>query len=127
MNRKSRTNVRRGLIITGIIAFILAITISCSAVRTSVNNSESREPIVGTVVDKYTKRIDSVDKFFVVIEDENGETHVLENTDSFFAGKYDSADFQAKLKEGKKYEVMTFGMRSAVMSMYPNVTSIKAL
>lgn len=127
MTEKSRKRIHRGLIVIGVIAFLLITCVSCASIRTSVNNTESREPIIGTVVDKYTKRIDSVDKFFVVIEDESGETHVLENTDSFFAGKYDSADVQAKLKEGKKYEVMTFGMRSAVMSMYPNVTDIKAL
>ncbi|WP_232790045.1 DUF1523 family protein [Bacillus sp. SN10] len=100
---------------------------SCASIRTSVNNTESREPIVGTVVDKYTKRDGDVDKFYVVIEDEGGTTHVFENTDSLFVGKYDSSDVQATLKKGKKYEIMTFGFRNRVMSLYPNVTEVKAL
>ncbi|WP_412036347.1 DUF1523 family protein [Bacillus pacificus] len=127
MTEKSRKRIRRGLIVIGVIAFLLIACVSCASIRTSVNNTESREPIVGTVVDKYTKRQEDTDKFFVVLEDERGDTHVLENTDSMFVGKYDSADVQAKLKKGEKYEIMTFGWRSHVWSMYPNITEIKAL
>lgn len=127
MTSKARKRIRRGLIIIGIIAFLLIICVSCASVRTSVNNTESREPIVGTVVDKYTKRHEDTDKFFIVLEDENGKTHVLENTDSLVVGKYDSADVQAKLKKGKKYEIMTFGWRNNVLSWYPNITEVKAL
>ncbi|WP_431819243.1 DUF1523 family protein (plasmid) [Bacillus thuringiensis] len=127
MNRKARNRIRRGLIVFGVIAFILIICVSCASVRTSVNNEETREPIVGTVVDKYTKRHEDTDKFFVVIEDENGETHVLENTDGLIVGKWNSADVQASLKKGKKYEIMTFGWRNNVMSWYPNITEVKAL
>lgn len=127
MNRKSRSRMKRGLIIIGIIAFIVGIMSACGAMRSGVKESESREPIIGIVTDKYTKRMSDTDKFFIVIEEENGTSRVLENTDSLFVGKYDSADVQAQVRKGKKYEIETFGIRSQVMSMYPNVIEVKAL
>ena len=60
-----------------------------------------------TITDKYNKRQDKEDKFYIVLDDKQ----VIENSDLFFKGKFDSADIQARLKVGDKVKVKTIGYR----------------
>lgn len=83
--------------------------------------------IEGTVVDKYNKRDGKSDKFYIVVKDEDNNEKVLENTDSTLMLKWDSADIQAKVKEGKRYKVELRGWRVPILSMFPNVDTIKEI
>ena len=58
-----------------------------------------------------------------LIYTEEGE--VLENSDLFLYGKYNSSDFQAKLKEGETYKVKLYGWRVPFLSWYRNIVEIK--
>ncbi|MFI6495933.1 hypothetical protein [Nonomuraea typhae] len=50
---------------------------------------------------------------------------VFENTDSLFAGKWDSSDLQNQLKIGQTYEVEARGWRIPLFSAYPNIIQIQ--
>lgn len=50
---------------------------------------------------------------------------VFENTDSMFAGKWNSSDVQGQLKIGHTYEVEARGWRIPFFSTYPNITSVR--
>lgn len=79
------------------------------------------------VTDKYVKRKDDEDVFYIVVEDDQGETHVLENDDVLIAGKFDSADVQARVKIGERYRFETIGVRVPFMSMYPHITKFQKI
>ena len=52
-------------------------------------------------------------------------THeVFENTDSFLFFKFDSSDYQNKLKKGKTYKVKVTGWRIPFISTYRNIVKI---
>lgn len=63
------------------------------------------------------KRIEN--KYLIFTENE-----VFENTDSIIYGKYDSSDFQRKLKVGETYKVKVAGWRLPFFSMYRNIVKI---
>jgi hypothetical protein len=48
---------------------------------------------------------------------------VLENTDSLFHWKFDSSDVHSMLARGGNYDMITYGWRMPVLSMYPNIIS----
>lgn len=50
---------------------------------------------------------------------------VYENTDTLFAGKWNSSDIQSQLKPGHTYEVEVRGWRVPFVSSYPNVVKIQ--
>lgn len=86
-----------------------------------------KEVVRGVVTDKYVKRKDNEDVFYIVVEDDQGETHVLENDDVLIAGKFDSADVQARVKIGERYRFETIGVRVPFMSMYPHITKFQKI
>ena len=57
-----------------------------------------------------------------LIYTEKGE--VLENSDLLFYGKFNSSDFQSKLKEGETYKVKVLGWRIPLLSRYRNIVEI---
>ncbi|WP_431911639.1 hypothetical protein [Nonomuraea jabiensis] len=48
-----------------------------------------------------------------------------ENTDTLFAGKFDSSNVQGRMKVGRTYEVEVRGWRIPFLSTYPNITQIE--
>ncbi|UIF30627.1 DUF1523 family protein [Staphylococcus aureus] len=87
----------------GVIALMLVVI---SPIYT-VASYQNKEVYQGTITDKYNKRQDKEDKFYIVLDDKQ----VIENSDLFFKGKFDSADIQARLKVGDKVKVKTIGYR----------------
>ncbi|PGX99894.1 hypothetical protein COE15_14555 [Bacillus cereus] len=77
--------------------------------------------VKGEVVDKYTKRSNDHDRFYIVVKQKDGSEKVIVNKDSLFMMKYDSADIQAKVHNGEQYEFKLRGYRFPVLSMFPNV------
>lgn len=67
--------------------------------------------------------VHSKNSFTYLIYTEGGE--VLENSDLLFYGKFNSSDFQAKLKEGEIYKVKVYGWRVPFLSWYRNIAEIK--
>lgn len=86
-----------------------------------------KEVVRGVVTDKYVKRTDDEDVFYIVVEDDQDKTHVLQNDDVLIAGKFDSADVQARVKIGERYRFETIGVRVPFMSMYPHITKFQKI
>ena len=78
-----------------------------SPIYTVASYQNKRKYIKGTITDKYNKRQDKEDKFYIVLDNKQ----VIENSDLLLKKKFDSADIQAKLKIGDKVEVKTIGYR----------------
>ncbi|ARO62439.1 Uncharacterized protein B5E38_5019 [Bacillus cereus] len=106
-----------------LVAFLLCFTLLVGCGKAAQEEEVEKEVLSGVVVDKYNKRNGDVDKFYIVVDDGENE-HVLENTDSIFFMKFDSADIQASIRVGKEYEFETFGFRIKSLSSFPNVTKV---
>ncbi|EVV68997.1 phage protein [Staphylococcus aureus W29651] len=101
----------------GIFALLLVITLPIYTVA-SYQHKETHQ---GTITDKYNKRQDKEDKFYIVLDNKQ----VIENSDLLFKGKFDSADVQARLKIGDKVEVKTIGYRIHFLNLYPVLYEVK--
>ena len=98
----------------GIVGLILITLGGVVATRTHTSTH------TGKVTNLYVKNDGNESKFYVVLDNST----VLENTDQFTRGKYDSADVQAKLKIGDNITVTTSGYRNQVLSQYENIISV---
>ncbi|HDG8726156.1 TPA: hypothetical protein PBT63_002431 [Staphylococcus aureus] len=101
----------------GIFALLLVITLPIYTVA-SYQHKETHQ---GTITDKYNKRQDKEDKFYIVLDNKQ----VIENSDLLFKKKFDSADIQAKLKIGDEVEVKTIGYRIHFLNLYPVLYEVK--
>ncbi|UXE02842.1 secreted protein [Staphylococcus phage Koomba-kaat_1] len=95
----------------GITVLLLVITLPIYTVA-SYQHKETHQ---GTITDKYNKRQDKEDKFYIVLDNKQ----VIENSDLFFKRKFDSADIQARLKVEDKVKVKTIGYRVHIFNLYP--------
>ncbi|HDA0427905.1 TPA: hypothetical protein O4S22_002414 [Staphylococcus aureus] len=87
----------------------------------TVASYQHKEVHQGTITDKYNKRQDKEDKFYIVLDNKQ----VIENSDLLFKKKFDSADIQARLKVGDKVEVKTIGYRIHFLNLYPVLYEVK--
>ncbi|HDE3539215.1 TPA: hypothetical protein PDI93_002632 [Staphylococcus aureus] len=101
----------------GVIALMLVVI---SPIYT-VASYQHKEVHQGTITDKYNKRQDKEDKFYIVLDNKQ----VIENSDLLFKKKFDSADIQARLKIGDKVEVKTIGYRIHFLNLYPVLYEVK--
>ncbi|HCV8573465.1 TPA: hypothetical protein OWU38_002169 [Staphylococcus aureus] len=101
----------------GIFALLLVITLPIYTAA-SYQHKETHQ---GTITDKYNKRQDKEDKFYIVLDNKQ----VIENSDLLFKKKFDSADIQARLKVGDKVEVKTIGYRMHFLNLYPVLYEVK--
>ncbi len=86
---------------------------------------------VGTVTNQYIKRNGwgrtAKDTFFVVIQKNDGEKEIFENSDSLFQWKWNSSDFQQELEIGKTYTFKVYGYRVPFLSWFRNIYSFEIL
>ncbi|HDD0309240.1 TPA: hypothetical protein O9547_002663 [Staphylococcus aureus] len=101
----------------GVIALLLVVATPIYTVA-SYQHKETHQ---GTITDKYNKRQDKEDKFYIVLDDKQ----VIENSDLLFKKKFDSADVQASLKIGDKVKVKTIGYRIHFLNLYPVLYEVK--
>ncbi|EOB9466795.1 hypothetical protein ACJRF2_000354 [Staphylococcus aureus] len=87
----------------GITALLLVVALPIYTVA----SYQHKEVHQGTITDKYNKRQDKEDKFYIVLDNKQ----VIENSDLLFKKKFASADIQARLKVGDKVKVKTIGYR----------------
>lgn len=50
---------------------------------------------------------------------------VLQNVDKWVIGKFDSADVQSQIREGKTYRFTVYGWRFGLFSMFPNIDKVE--
>lgn len=48
----------------------------------------------------------------------------LQVVDDLFAGRFNSADEYARLKEGETYRLTTIGWRNGLFSLFPNIVEV---
>lgn len=108
---------------TGISIIIFCLVVTLFSLPISFMTSFNDHTKIITVTDK--ERVNSSDssKYLIMGEDENGDTLVLENTDTPIRLKFNSSDIYAALKEGETYEVTVVGFRVPFMSWYENIIS----
>lgn len=80
--------------------------------------------VKGEVIEKYSKRQEEVDKFYIVVKQKNNSETVIVNEDSLLMFKFDSADVQAKIHQGEEYEFKLRGYRIPILSLFPNVDTV---
>ncbi|WAX23220.1 hypothetical protein VL10_ORF29 [Staphylococcus phage vB_SauM_VL10] len=105
------------IFIMGILSLfgILVLLLIFIAPTYTVASYQHKEVHQGTITDKYNKRQDKEDKFYVVLDNKQ----VIENSDLLFKQKFDSADIQARLRVGDKVKVKTIGYRVHIFNLYP--------
>ncbi|WAW11884.1 hypothetical protein [Staphylococcus phage SAP6] len=103
----------------GIITLLLVITLPIY----TIVSYQHKEVHQGTITDKYNKRQDDADKFYIVVDNKK----VIENSDLLFKKKFDSADIQARLKVGDKVEVKTIGYRIHILNLYPVLYDVEVV
>lgn len=107
------------------VIFILIILIIVPTTYTIVKY-QNKETHIVTVEEKYNK-VNSDSASFYIIGNDGDKTQVFLNHDLLFKGRFNSADEQAKVKTGKKYEVKTIGYRIEFFSIYKEIYSIKEI
>lgn len=104
-----------------VIVVVLAIIAICSGLAWNGN-----EYVISGIVERtYVKRADKQDKFFVVVRSDDGQTHILQNSDTFFRFKFGSADVQGQLKDHHRYSFKVVGWRLPLFSVFPNIISVQ--
>ena len=88
------------IFIAGILSLfgIIALLFVVATPIYTVASYQHKELHQGTITDKYNKRQDKEDKFYIVLDNKQ----VIENSDLLFKKKFDSADMQARLKLATK-------------------------
>ncbi|PFQ47678.1 hypothetical protein COK05_09350 [Bacillus cereus] len=105
----------------GKIGIILFLVIVPTLIISSLLNYFHVMYIEGTVTDKYIKKVGKSDKFYIVVQQNNGTEKVIENTNSILMMKFNSADIQANVKTGEKYKLTLRGYRVPILSLFPNI------
>lgn len=108
------------LVVLMLLFFIMYSFVSCSH-SLSIGAGEMRHYTV-QVTDKGIKRIDNSDVYLIYTKDTaTNKPLVFQITDSFIAGRYNSADVYADIEIGTVYQFDVRGERSEFFSWYPNI------
>ncbi len=77
------------------------------------------------IVDKKSDDGEIKSRYLVFGDTEDGESLVFENTDCFLRLKFNSSNFQGKLKEGNTYTITVVGFRVPFLSWYENIIKVE--
>ena len=58
---------------------------------------------------------------------DNGEVVTCKNEDASYINKFNSGDYEAILKEGRRYKLTYIGKRNHFMSSYPNISNLQEI
>ena len=58
---------------------------------------------------------------------DNGEVITCKNEDASYINKFNSGDYEAILKEGRRYKLTYIGKRNHFMSSYPNISNLQEI
>lgn len=111
--------------IGGVVLFALLLLVGVIGLGTATVVSRYYNPQTyeGVITDKYNKKQNDEDKFFIVLDNKK----VIENSDLLFKKKFNSADIQAQLKIGDKVRIKTTGYRIEWLSFYPVLNDVEKL
>lgn len=108
---------------------VLIILMFTGLLGLSYARHNDREFIQGTVQEKYIKKTgnNSSDKYMFIVITDQGQQVILENTDSIWENKFNSADYYAQIRAGERYRFEVYGWRSPFMSWFPNIVAAERL
>ncbi|MBC6972439.1 hypothetical protein H9I32_08450 [Bacillus sp. Xin] len=121
MEKKETNNIEN----RGKIGFILFLVIVPTLLIASIINYIHVTNIEGTVTDKYSKKDGKSDKFYIVVQQNDDTEKVITNTDGILMMKFNSADIQAEIKKGEKYNFTLRGYRVPFLSLFSNIDNAK--
>ena len=108
-------------IIAGIIA-IIVLFVALIGWDIHINTNDHVYTI--EVTDKERVNYNKDGKYLIYGRVDNN-TLVLENTDSWYRGKFNSSDFYAEIEVGKAYKVTVVGYRIPIFDSYENIIEFK--
>lgn len=111
------------IFVVATIAFVVGVVLA--GIGYTIAGYQNENTYTVTLEEKFTKRHGESDSYMLFTETEGGEKRVFRNSDALFVGKFDSADLQAGLEEGKKYKFTTIGFRIPFLSAFENVIEVK--
>jgi hypothetical protein len=124
--KELENSIKKRKKINFLIAIITGLIIG-AAIGISILAVSNRRTEVGIVTSKEVKRINKEDTYLIYTESEDGEINVYEITDSLVHFRFNSADVYGGIKEGHTYEFEVVGIRSGIMSLYPNILEYKEI
>lgn len=87
-----------------------------------INKVTNIRQVTVTVTEKTVKNYSkSGSKYLVFGQDENGQIHTFEVTDSLLCWRFNSSDVYGEIKSGNKYDLTVGGDRVKFLSLYPNI------
>lgn len=118
---KKKTRKAVAWVITSVLVVIIAFGISFA-----YNTTETTYIITVTDKERVTQRSGDrySSKYLVFGKDENGNSLVFQNTDTFWKWKWDSSNIQGELDLGNKYQITVVGFRVPFFSMYENIVEV---
>lgn len=66
-------------------------------------------------------------KYCLVVTYDDGQEEVLQNADSLWWWKWNSADYQASLQPGNRYHFTVYGWRWPLFSMFRNIVAAEPI
>ena len=85
------------------------------------------ETIQGLVTNSYVKRYGEEDYFHIVVQHTDGQEEVFQNRDALLLFKFNSADLQAKIEIGERYEFKVRGTRWRFVSKFRNIINAEII
>lgn len=107
------------------IVMLLIILIFIATITSSIWLNFNDHTCTVTVTGKERINKDDDSKYLIFGEDENGNVHVFENTDTLLRFKFNSSDIYGKIKEGETYTFVVTGLRIPVLDEYENIIKVK--
>ena len=77
-----------------------------------------------TITDKERVNVENNSKYLVFGKTSSGEVVVLENTDTFIRGKFNSSNIYGQIEIGQTYTFTVIGFRFPLFSAYENIIKI---
>ena len=106
------------LVVILIVVFVVVLPI--------IQNGNLQE-IVGVVTEKERVNYSKDDsRYLIWVETDDGDSVVLQNTDSLLRGKFNSSDYYGKMDVGNRYAFTVIGYRVPLLTWYQNIIEIKS-
>lgn len=124
MKKKHNIDIHFVGIITVLVILVIAL-ISGTVIGVVGSYNDHTYTITVTGKERVNDKNDS--KYLIYGINEEGQSYVLENTDSLLRGKFNSSEIYGSIEKGKKYKTMVVGYRVPFLSLYENIIEYKEI
>jgi hypothetical protein len=103
---------------------IIIVVIIAAVFATEIVWNSNNITISGTVTMTAVKNYNNDSKYLIWVKKDDGGIVVIEDTDCFIRGKFDSSDMYGEIKKGHHYVFHLTGHRVRVFSLYENILDV---